>query len=170
MKRAIISFIIIISAISCFCGNKVADIDSIQRVAMHGNIIQSCIVDALTRAVNSYTADIRPLEEIYINDNDLLLSDKSIVELNSKLKRKVIRINLSRVKDNPPHIQKLLRKSWLVAWGILFNLSENKIRVKIIPWGTDLKGSSFTYWYTGRYEYDCDKEQWFFVTFEKGWI
>lgn len=171
MKKAIILFIIITAtAFNCVCSNKVADIDSIQRVAMHGNIIQSCIVDALTRAVNSYTADIRPLEEIYIKDNDLLLSDKSIVELNSKLKRKVIRINLSRVKDNPPHIQKLLRKSWLVAWGIQFNLSENKIRVKIIPWGTDLKGNVFTYWYTGRYEYDCDKEQWFFVTFEKGWI
>ncbi len=171
MKKAIILFIIItITVFNCFCSNTEAEKDSIINVEMHGDIIQSCIIDALTKAVNSYTADIKPLEEIYIKDNDLLLSDKSIEELNHLLKRKVIRLNLSRVKDNPPHIQKLLRKSWLVAWGILFNLSENKIRVKIIPWATDLKENVFTYWYTGRYEYDCNKNQWVFVTFEEGWI
>ena len=83
MKKAIILFIIItITVFNCFCSNTEAEKDSIINVEMHGDIIQSCIIDALTKAVNSYTADIKPLEEIYIKDNDLLLSDKSIEELN----------------------------------------------------------------------------------------
>lgn len=178
MKAAIIFFSMLIATVfSCFSEVGV-DIESTPNVDMHGNVIQSCIVETFVRAVEHYININGPTDEIYVEDGNPLLTNEVIDTLRLRLKQALTIVRLANLKSNPKYLRDKLTKEHIVKWDIQLKLYANTIRVKVIPWGVSAKKKRghtitphvFVDWYIGRYEYDCDTNRWTFKNFEYGWI
>ena len=106
------------------------------------------------------------------------MTNEVIDSIKSKLKQPLIIVKLANLKSNHEYLRDKLTKDNIIKWDVQLKLYDNKIRVKVIPWGVSVEKKRwrtitphvFVDWYIGRFEYDCESDKWIFVNFEYGWI
>lgn len=179
--KAVLLFLTMLIATTLSCFGNVREYESTPNIEMHGNVIQSCIVETFVKAVEHCTtskAAYVEIDEIYVDDGNPLLTNEVIDSIKSKLKQPLIIVKLANLKSNPEYLRDKLTKDNIIKWDVQLKLYDNKIRVKVIPWGVTVEKKrgrtimphSFVDWYIGRFEYDCEADKWIFRNFEYGWI